>query len=94
MKNHLDRIALALVAALSLFTTPPVEAQTVSRIAFHALVTVQTKGKPAASYQQIFSMNPDGSGVLQLTSATANSGGRSGRRASNTSPSFAPIISW
>jgi Tol biopolymer transport system component len=68
-----------------------------ARIAFTAPASVQTSVKPAkySTYDQIFSMNPDGSGVVQLTSAAASSGGgRSGRWTSNTSPSFAPIISW
>jgi TolB protein len=48
-----------------------------ARIAFTAPASVQTSVKPAkyATYNQIFSMNPDGSGVVELTSATANSGG-------------------
>ena len=46
-----------------------------ARIAFSAPASVQTSVKPAkyATYNQIFSMNPDGSGVEQLTSAAANS---------------------
>ena len=52
-----------------------------ARIVFIApvAVRVQTSVKPARyatyDYDQIFSMNPDGSGVVQLTSATANSVG-------------------
>lgn len=47
-------------------------AQATARIAFQALVTVKSKG-PSASYNQIFSMNPDGTGVTQLTSAATQS---------------------
>ena len=49
-------------------------AQTTARIAFNASVTVQTSVKPprSATYSQIFSMNPNGGGVAQLTSASAN----------------------
>jgi Tol biopolymer transport system component len=52
-------------------------AQTALRIAFTAPVSVQTSVRPAkyATYDQIFSMNPDGSGVEQLTSAAAISEG-------------------
>jgi hypothetical protein len=48
-----------------------------ARIAFTAPASVQTSVKPAkySTYDQIFSMNPDGSGVVQLTSAAASSGG-------------------
>ena len=48
-----------------------------ARIAFSAPASVQTSIRPPkyATYNQIFSMNPDGSGVVQLTSATASSGG-------------------
>src|ERR1019366_1622786 len=48
-----------------------------ARIAFSAPASVQTSVKPAkyATYHQIFSMNPDGSGVVQLTSAAASWGG-------------------
>jgi Tol biopolymer transport system component len=40
------------------------------RIAFHASVTAKSGGKLVAT-SQVFSMNPDGSGVAQLTSSTA-----------------------
>jgi Tol biopolymer transport system component len=48
-----------------------------ARIAFTAPASVQTSIRPAkyATYNQIFSMNSDGSEVVQLTSAAANSGG-------------------
>lgn len=48
-----------------------------ARIAFSAPASVQTSVKPAkyATYNQIFSMNPAGSGVVQLTSAAASSAG-------------------
>ena len=50
-------------------------AQTAARIVFSARVSTLISPKPAryASYTQIFSMNPDGSGVTQLTSGTVNS---------------------
>lgn len=48
-----------------------------ARIAFSEQVSTQVSVKPAkyANYNQIFSMNPDGSGVVQLTSIAASSGG-------------------
>jgi Tol biopolymer transport system component len=65
-------LTLLVVSAL----TTSANAQT-ARIAFTAPASVQTSIKPAkyATYNQIFSMNPDGSGVVQLTSAAASSGG-------------------
>ena len=89
------RAVLPLLVMIGL--TNGANAQTVSRIAFTAQVSTQISVKPAkyANYNQIFAMNPDGSGVVQLTSATANLvGPKSGRRTRNTSPLFAPIISW
>jgi len=61
----------ALPALLALGTMHDARAQTVPRIVFQAPVTVNRK----ATYSQIFAMNPDGSGVVQLTSANANSYG-------------------
>jgi Tol biopolymer transport system component len=50
-------------------------AQSTARIVFTAPVSIQISTKPAryTTYDQIFAMNPDGSGVTQLTSAAANS---------------------
>jgi Tol biopolymer transport system component len=52
-------------------TTAP--AQTVARIVFEAPVTVQTSKHSSTTYGQILSMNPDGSGVVQLTRTSATS---------------------
>src|SRR5438105_186803 len=70
-----NRIVKSLIGAVlpllvAFGSTPSAKAQTVSRIAFHAAVTIQKKH---LTYSQIFSMNPDGSGVVQLTSANAMS---------------------
>jgi TolB protein len=62
-------LGAALPALLALGTIHSATAQTVSRIVFQAPVTVNSK----TTYSQIFAMNPDGSGVVQLTSANANS---------------------
>ena len=64
-------LGAALPALLALGTIDSATAQTVSRIAFQAPVTVNRQG----TYYQIFSMKPDGSGVVQLTSASANASG-------------------
>src|ERR1017187_9706105 len=66
----------AVLPLLVFASTNGAMAQT-ERIAFTAPASVQTSVKPAkyATYNQIFSMNPDGSGVVQLTSAAASSGG-------------------
>lgn len=50
-------------------------AQTEARIVFSAPASTLISAKPPkyAAYTQIFSMNPDGSGVTQLTSSVANS---------------------
>lgn len=45
-------------------------AQSTARIAFHATGKIW-QGKPVSGYQ-IFSMNPDGSGLAQLTKVSAN----------------------
>jgi Tol biopolymer transport system component len=65
----------AVLPLLVFASTNSALAQT-ARIAFSAPASVQTSVKPAkyATYNQIFSMNPNGSGVVQLTSAAANSG--------------------
>ena len=74
MKNLFGAVIPLLVFA----STTGAMAQT-GRIVFAApaKVTVQTSVKPpkytTATYDEIFSMNPDGSGVTQLTSAAANS---------------------
>lgn len=60
---------VSLTALLALGTIHSAPAQSVARIAFSAPVAVSKR----ASYTQIFSMNPDGSGAAQLTSAAANS---------------------
>lgn len=65
--------ALALFFLAAGLTTGP--AQTVARIVFQAPVTVTTSPKRTTSYNQIFSMNPDGSGVVQLTGTSTNSTG-------------------
>jgi Tol biopolymer transport system component len=70
MKNHLARIALTLVPAIFLCATGAGQAQTPSRIVFHNGVLIQ---KQHTTYQQLFSMNPDGSALTQLTSANASS---------------------
>src|SRR6185437_4422611 len=68
------KIIKSLFAAISpllvFASTNGANAQTVARIAFVAPASVQTSMRPAkyATYNQIFSMNPDGSGVVQLTS--------------------------
>jgi TolB protein len=62
-------LGAALPALLALGTMHDAKAQTVSRIVFQAPVTVNGK----TTYSQIFAMNPDGRGVVQLTSANANS---------------------
>jgi Tol biopolymer transport system component len=66
----------AVLPVLVFTSTNGALAQT-ARIAFTAPASIQTSVKPAkyATYNQIFSMNPDGSGVVQLTSAAANSQG-------------------
>jgi Tol biopolymer transport system component len=64
-------LGAALPALLALGTIHSATAQTVSRIVFQAPVTVNRQG----TYSQIFSMNPDGSGVVQLTSANASACG-------------------
>jgi len=63
-------LGAALPALLAFGTMHSATAQTVSRIVFQAPGTVK-HGR--TTYSQIFSMNPDGSGVVQLTSANANS---------------------
>ncbi len=71
MKNLFGAVLPLLLFA----STTGAMAQT-ARIAFAAPVTVTTKSghkTTTATYDQIFSMNPDGSGVVQLTSAAANS---------------------
>lgn len=70
-----NRIAKALLQFLlgglvACTTARSVSAQTDSRIAFQASVTVKTP-KPVTA-NQIFSMNPDGTGVAQLTSGGAH----------------------
>lgn len=65
---------LALFFLAAGLTTGP--AQTVARIVFQAPVTVTTSTpKRTTSYNQIFSMEPDGSGVVQLTGTSTNSSG-------------------
>jgi Tol biopolymer transport system component len=56
-----------LTALVFLESATCADAQTTARIAFHAPVPVNER----TSYSQIFSMNPDGSGSAQLTSASA-----------------------
>ena len=73
MKNMFGAILPLLLFA----STTGAMAQT-ARIVFAAPETVTTKSghkSITATYNQIFSMNPDGSGVVQLTSAAANSEG-------------------
>jgi TolB protein len=72
--NPIKRLLAAAICGLILATTlsSGAQAQTVSRIAYSALVQPVVKGKSQPGYQQIFSMNPDGSGVAQLTSASAS----------------------
>lgn len=54
-------------------STPAAHGQTATaRIAFQALASVKSKGS-TVNYNQIFSMNPDGSGAAQLTTTSANS---------------------
>jgi Tol biopolymer transport system component len=69
------RLLAAAICGLIVATTlsNDAQAQTVSRIAFSALVQPVTKGKAPPAYQQIFSINPDGTSSAQLTSASANS---------------------
>jgi Tol biopolymer transport system component len=72
--NQIKSLLGAAVCALMLSTIGrDAQAQTTTaRIAFQGLVTVKNKG-PSASYQQIFSMNPEGTGVTQLTSGSISS---------------------
>jgi TolB protein len=74
--NIIQSLFGAVLPLLVFASTNDALAQT-ARIAFTALASVQTKVKPAkyATYDQIFSMNPDGSRVVQLTGAAANSQG-------------------
>lgn len=65
--NHLLGAVLSLLVTFGL--THSAAAQSTARIAFQERVTVKTP-KPVTSYQ-IFSMNSDGTGVAQLTSASA-----------------------
>lgn len=61
-------LGTAFGALALLGSTNRAESQTVPRIAFQAPVAVDRR----TSYSQIFSMNPDGSGKVQLTSASAS----------------------
>lgn len=72
-------LGAALPALLAFGTIHSATAQTVSHIVFEAEVTTPvtvTKGHSShtsyTTYNQIFSMNPDGSDVVQLTSANAS----------------------
>jgi Tol biopolymer transport system component len=73
VNSGLGRFTLVL---MSLGSTHHAGAQT-ARIVFQAPVTFNKPApKPATyRYQEIFSMNPDGSGVVQLTSTATNSTG-------------------
>lgn len=64
------RAALSLLVAFALSTSAAL-AQT-ARIAYIAPVTVKLPGG-SKTYNQIFTMNPDGSGAIQLTSSATNS---------------------
>src|ERR1017187_2954838 len=72
MKRIIRLTLLALTIGMAAGpTTAP--AQTVARIVFEAPVTVQTSKCSSTTYDQILSMNPDGSGVVQLTRTSATS---------------------
>ena len=66
--------ALFTVLAVSTLTASAL-AQSAARIAFSAPVSTLISTKPTryTTYTQIFSMNPDGSGVTQLTSGAVDS---------------------
>jgi Tol biopolymer transport system component len=73
----INSLLRAVLPLLVLASANGAMAQT-TRIVFAAPVTITTKSghkSITATYNQIFSMNPDGSGVVQLTSAAASSGG-------------------
>ena len=71
MKTKIKTLLGAVLSLLVTFgLTHSAAAQTTARIAFQERVTVKTP-KPV-TVSQIFSMNPDGSGVAQLTSASAS----------------------
>jgi Tol biopolymer transport system component len=61
-------IGAVLTALLALASANNAECQSVPRIAFQAPVTLNR----ATSYSQIFSISPDGSGLLKLTSANSS----------------------
>jgi len=68
LKKLWIQASLVLISAFPLGQN--VSAQTPSRLVFHAGVLVQKKH---VTYEQLFSINPDGSGLTQLTSANASS---------------------
>jgi Tol biopolymer transport system component len=71
IKSLLCAFALGLIVA-GTFTHTAQAQTTTARIAYQNLVTVKGKGG-SASYNQLFSMNPDGTGVTQLTSGAVSS---------------------
>src|SRR5260221_11988123 len=77
-------LGTALSALVVFGSTNRAESQTVPRIAFQAPVA----GNRRTSYNQIFSMNPDGSGRVQLTSVSP------GASASRWSPGQQYISFW
>ena len=66
LKKLLIQTSLVLISAFALGQNAL--AQTTSRLVFDARVTQ----KQNVNYSQLFSINPDGSGQTQLTSANAN----------------------
>jgi Tol biopolymer transport system component len=68
MKRNIS-LGAAIYSFLILLSANVVSAQTVARIAFDNYISVNHK----AGHYQIFSMNPDGSDVVQLTTGTNES---------------------
>ena len=72
---HLTKSLFGAILPLLTSFTPAgqLRAQSAARIVFEAPVTVQTSKRGSTTYTQIFSMNSDGSAVVQLTSTSTNS---------------------
>ena len=69
-KNTIHKAAMSVIlpVLLAFGSAERTKAQSVARIAFQANVAAGQR----TSYSQIFSMNPDGTGLIQLTSANAS----------------------